>query len=180
LRRLDVAHADDLVALQPAGRLHLGDVARLLADQRPCDRRADRDETLLQVGLVVADDLVGHRRARILVLEIDGAAEDDPPVGVERGRIDDLRRGELALDLGDPALDEALLVLGSLVFRVLGDVTVRARLGDGLDRGMPLDGLESLQLGLQLFGAARGEWDRGLGAEDRKEKRAGGAFSVDE
>src|SRR6185295_7720001 len=55
----DVADLDDLVALHAAGRLHVGRVAGFLADHRAGDRRADRDQALLQVGLVVAHDLVG-------------------------------------------------------------------------------------------------------------------------
>ena len=113
-----------------------------LADQRARDRRADRDHALLEVGLVVADDLVGDLGAAVLVLEVDGRAEDDAAVGVERRRVDDLRRGELALDLEDAALDEALLLLGRLVLGVLRQVAVRARLGDRLDDGVALDGLQ--------------------------------------
>ena len=49
------------------------------------------------------------------------------------GRVDDLRVGELGLDLGDAALDEALPLLGRVVVGVLGQVAVRARLGDRAD-----------------------------------------------
>jgi putative YhbY family RNA-binding protein len=49
-----------LVFPRAAGRLHLGRVALALADQRAGDRRVDRDLAVLDVGLVVADDLVGH------------------------------------------------------------------------------------------------------------------------
>src|SRR5207237_798980 len=69
-----VADGHDLVALGARWGLHLGDVARGLADQRPGDRRADRDEPLLQVGLVVADDLVGDLGAGFLFLESLGTA----------------------------------------------------------------------------------------------------------
>src|SRR6185436_6435844 len=54
----DVTDLDDLVALDPRRRLHIGHIARFLADQRPRDRRADRDQPMFQVGFVVADDLV--------------------------------------------------------------------------------------------------------------------------
>src|SRR6185369_14856883 len=138
-----VAHAGDLVASQAGGCLHLGDVADDLADQRARDRRADRDQPLPEIGLVVADDLVGHLGAAVLVLEIDRRAEDDAAAGVEGRRVDDLRRRELALDLGDATFDEALLVLGGLVLGVLRDVAVRARLGDRLDRGVALDRLQA-------------------------------------
>ena len=83
LTRSLVADAGDLVALDAARRLHLGDVALDLADQRARDRRADRDQALLEVGLVVADDLVGDLGAAVFLLEVDGRAEDDPAVGVD-------------------------------------------------------------------------------------------------
>src|SRR6185369_5378654 len=99
LTRSLVADAGDLVALDAAGCLHLGDVALDLADQRARDRRADRDQPLLEVGFVVADDLVGDLGAAVFVLEVHRRAEDDPAVGVDRLRVDDLRRGQLALEL---------------------------------------------------------------------------------
>ena len=40
-------------------------------------------EALLEIGFVVADDLVGHLGAAVFFLEIDGRAEDDPAVGVD-------------------------------------------------------------------------------------------------
>jgi hypothetical protein len=51
--------------------------------------------------------------------------------------------------------DEALLVLGRVVLGVLGQVALRARLGDGLDHGVALDRLQPVQLFLELLGAAR-------------------------
>ena len=101
---------------------------------------------VLQVGLVVADDLVGHLGAAVLVLEIDRRAEHDAAIGIERRRVDDLGGGELALDLQDAAFDEALLVLGRLVLGVLGQVALRARFGDRLDHGVALDRLQPVQL----------------------------------
>ena len=55
-----VADVDDLVFADPAGGLNLGDVARVLADQRARHRRAKRKLALLDIGLVLTDDLVGH------------------------------------------------------------------------------------------------------------------------
>ncbi|EGJ10583.1 hypothetical protein RBXJA2T_09662 [Rubrivivax benzoatilyticus JA2 = ATCC BAA-35] len=140
-----------------ARRLHLGDVAGHLADQRARDRAADRDPAFLQVGLVVTDDLVGDLGPGVLVGEVDRGAEDDLAAGVQRRRVDDLGRGELALELLDPAFDEALLVLGRVVLGVLGQVALGTSLGDGLDDRMALDGLQALQFFLQLFGAAPGQ-----------------------
>ena len=93
----------------------------------------------LDVGFVVADDLVAHLLAALAVLELDRGAEHDPAVGVELCRVDDLGIGELALDFGDAPFDEALPLLGRVVIGVLGEVAVRARLGDRLDDGRPLD-----------------------------------------
>src|SRR5690348_9746254 len=86
-----VANADDLVTAQAARRLHLGGIAFALADQRPCDRRIDRDLALPEIGLVVADDLVRASLAAVEVLDLDGCAEHDATFGVEIRRIDHLR-----------------------------------------------------------------------------------------
>jgi hypothetical protein len=86
---------------------------------------------------------------------------DHPALGVERGRVDDLRRGQLALDLEDAAFDEALLVLGRLVLGVLGQIALGTRFRDRLDHRMALDVLQSSQLFLQFFGTASGERDGG-------------------
>src|SRR5258708_4016335 len=75
----DVLDVDDFVALRTARRVHVGRVAGLLADQRARDRRADRDQALLDVGLVVADDLVGDFLAGRLFFQHDRGAEDDAP-----------------------------------------------------------------------------------------------------
>src|SRR5690606_25758853 len=67
--RSGVAHRHDLVAADAARGLHLGGVALFLADQCACDRAADVDEAVLEVGLVLADDLVGHGSAAVFVRE---------------------------------------------------------------------------------------------------------------
>jgi hypothetical protein len=115
---------------------------------------------VLQIGLVVADDLVGDRGAALFFLEIDGRAEHDLAVGVDRRRIDDLRSCKLAFDLLDAAFDEALLVLRGLVFGVLGQIALRARLGNRLDDRMTIDGLQARKLVAELLEAAPGEWNR--------------------
>src|SRR5580765_2131774 len=152
---------DDFVVAHAAGRLHLGHVAGRLADQRPRDRRADRDQAVFQIGLVVADDLVGHRDAAVFVFQVDRRGEHDAALGVQRPRVDDLRGRELALDLEDAAFDEALLVLRRLVLGVLRQVALRARLGDGLDDGVTLDVLQPGKLFRELLGAADREGNGG-------------------
>jgi len=156
-------HLMDLSALEAARqRIKAGtygvcvdDVARLLADEAARDRRVDRDAALLDVGLVVADDLV-HRRGLALFLQLDGRAEHAAAVGVEQLGIDHLRVAELRLELRDAALDEALLLARRVVFGVLREVAVRARLGNHLAHMRPLDGLQALQLRAQQLGASRG------------------------
>jgi hypothetical protein len=49
------------------------------------------------------------------VEELDRRAEDHAPVVVEQRRVDDLRVGELRLELDDAALDEALALARRLV-----------------------------------------------------------------
>jgi hypothetical protein len=77
--------------------------------------------------------------------------------------VDDLRGGELALHLLDAALDEALAVLGGLVLGVLAQIALGTRLGDGVDHRGPVDGLEAVQLFLELLGAALGDRNGGHG-----------------
>jgi integron integrase len=150
-----VAHVDDLVALDAAGGLDLDRVAGVLADEGAGDGGADEDAALLDVGFVLADDLP-RRRGAGLVLDVDGRAEDDAAVGMDVLRVDDLRVGELGLDVADTRFYEPLVVARGLVLGVLREVAVRARLGDGL-RGLgALDVLELLQLGAQELGAAQG------------------------
>src|SRR5882672_5874551 len=75
VRASDVADAEDFVAAHAPGRVHVGGVALGLADQRACDRRVDRDLARLDVGLVVADDLICLAVAALEVLDLDGGAE---------------------------------------------------------------------------------------------------------
>src|SRR5690606_36274456 len=71
---LDVRH---LVLALPLGVLHGHGVADFLADQRARDGSADRDPTLLDVGLVLAHDRVTLRFSGLGVLDGHGGAEFD-------------------------------------------------------------------------------------------------------
>src|ERR1043166_2157709 len=62
---------------------------------------------------------------------------------------------ELVLELGDRALVERLRFFGGVILRVLGQVTVRTRVGDLLDDAGALDLLAVLELLLE-HGIARG------------------------
>ena len=79
---------------------------------------------MLDVGLVVADDLVSDAVAQIAVLELDRRAEHDAAAGIEHRRIDDLRIGELGFDERDSTFDKALPFLGGVVVGIFGDVAV--------------------------------------------------------
>ena len=53
--------ADELLReVLATGRLHFSQVASFLANQRPSDRGTDGNQTQLQIGFIVANDLVGH------------------------------------------------------------------------------------------------------------------------
>src|SRR6476646_1974476 len=106
---LFVADADDLVALQAARGLDLDGVAGILADECARDGRADEDAALPDVGLVLADDLPSRRVAAVL-FDVHGGAEDHAALGVQRLGINDLRVGELRLDVADARFHQALLV----------------------------------------------------------------------
>ena len=69
--RSHVADGDDLVAARAARSGHVDHVALGLADQRARDGRGDRQQPVLDVRLVVADQLVDDLGAAVLVLELD-------------------------------------------------------------------------------------------------------------
>src|SRR6185312_12405368 len=102
-------------------------------------------------------DLVGDPRAGVLVLQVDGGAKHDAVARVELGDIDDLGGRKQGLQLGNAALDEALLLARRMVFRVLLEVTVRARLGNGGNDAWPAGELQALELGPQPGGASLGD-----------------------
>ena len=102
---------------------------RLLADQGFADRRLVGELVLERVGLGRADDLEFLRVAGFLVFDVDDRAEADL-VGAERLLVDHGGAAQPLLELGDPALEQRLFVLGVVVFGVLGDVAEFARLLD--------------------------------------------------
>src|SRR5262249_15333529 len=116
--RSDVLDRGDLVSAAAARRRDLDLVAFLLADQRARDRRADRQQAAFDVRLVLADDLIAGLGAVLHVDEMHRRAEHDLAVRVELRDVDDLRVAELRLDVADPRLHEALLLLGRVVLGV--------------------------------------------------------------
>src|SRR6185503_1116562 len=114
----DVLDGGDLVRALAARRRHLDPVSFLLADQRTRDRRADREQPVLDVGLVLADDLILRLGAVCGIDEMYRRTEDDFAAGVHRRDVDDLRVRELRLDVADPRFHEPLLLLGRVVLGV--------------------------------------------------------------
>src|SRR6267143_593735 len=145
----DTSYVAHIVALDAAGGLHVHLLAGLLADQRAAERRAVGDLAGLDVGLVLADDLPGRLLAAVL-LDVHRGAEHAAALGIDQPRVDLLRVGELRLDVADARLDEALALARRVVLGVLGQVAVRARIGDRLGHRRPLDAPQPLQLFAQL------------------------------
>lgn len=106
---------------------------------------------MIDIGFVVADDLVLDGVARLEILEFDRRGKHHAAIGIEHRRIDDLRGGQLRFEIGDATLDEALLFLRGIVFGVFRQIALCAGLRDRVDHGRPLDGLEALQFIAQLF-----------------------------
>src|SRR3712207_6318506 len=143
-------------ALAAAGQRHLDGVALLVAQQRLADRRLV-GQPLRRLGLGDADD--GELLLLSLVVgHVDDRA-DPHDVRVEVGGVDDRRRAQALLDLGDPLLELSLLVLGVVVLGVLGDVPELASLLDALGDLAALGRLEVLELLLELLEPVGGEDD---------------------
>ena len=109
----------------------------------------------LDVGLGLADQLIGQLLVGVLVDDGHGRTELHRLAG-QVGDVDHLRAGDLVLELGQPALDEALALARGVVLGVFGEIAMLARLGDGADHLGAGHGLEMPQflfhLGEALFG----------------------------
>ena len=136
----------------PRGTSTVTIVAALVADQRLADRRLVRELVLGRVGLGRADDLELARVAGLLVLDVDDDADADL-LEVDLLRVDDARPAQPLLELGDPLLEQGLLVLGVVVLGVLGDVAELPRLLDPRGDLAALDGREVVDLRLELVQA---------------------------
>ena len=88
----------DLVGLGAARRDDFHRGALLLADQRACERRGDRDAAFLRIGFGLADDLPDLLLLGVLVDGGDGRAELDGVAGQLR-HVDDVGARELVLEL---------------------------------------------------------------------------------
>src|SRR5262249_39936565 len=122
----------DFVGLGAAWRHYLDAGALALADERACERRGDRDLAFLGVGLGFAHQLPHLFLFGVLVEKRHGRAERDA-VAREFRDVDDLGARELVLELGDARLVVRLRLLGRVVFGILRQVAVGARIGNLLD-----------------------------------------------
>ena len=119
-RGSNVADGDDLVATGAARRRHVDHVALGLADQRARDGRGDRQQPLLDVRLVVADQLVARpwrRRPGPRVRRVAPNTTRPLAVSLVTSMISAVRQP--VLDLVDAPLDEALLLARRVIFGVL-------------------------------------------------------------
>ena len=135
-------------AFGPLRRIDLDRDALLLAHERTRERRADRDLAGADVRLALADDLVGLLLLRVLVDQRHPRAELDGVAGKLRD-VDHLGTREHVLQLGDASLIVALCFFCRVVFRILRQVSMRARLRNGRDDARSLDLLAFLQFGLE-------------------------------
>jgi len=108
-------------------------------------RCRDREALGLDVGFVLADDLVGALLLGVLVDEGHGRAELDHLAG-KLGDVDHLGARNLILKLEHAALDEALALARGVVLGILRDIAVLARLGDRADDRGTFDRLQLLEL----------------------------------
>ena len=118
----------DLQHAHAARGRHPNLLATLVAEQRLADGRLVGQLQFGRVGLGRPDDRVLGRLAGLVLDVDDGADRDD--LGVEIGGVDDRCRAKLLLELRDVGLESRLLVLGVVVFGVLGDVAELTRLLD--------------------------------------------------
>ena len=155
---VDVDLGDLELALLAAGQRDVDGVAALVADERLAHRRLVGQLALRRVGLSRADDrvLLAVAVFSSLTLTVTPTRDD---VGRQLGRVDDLRRAQPVLELGDLLLEHHLLVLGVVVLRVLGDVAELAGLLDALGDLATLVGLQLLELALELLEAFGSEDD---------------------
>src|SRR5262245_62841310 len=138
----------DRVGLGATRSVDLDVLALLLVDQRTRNRRGDRNASLLGVRLGLADDLPDLLLIGVLVDECDGRTEGDR-VTRQLRNVNHVGARELVLELGDTALVERLRFLRGMIFGVLRQIAVRARVGDLLDDAGPLNLLAVLELGFE-------------------------------
>ena len=124
----EVAYFDDFEFTQTARGVHLRHITLLFADQSARDRRRKRQQSLLDVSLVLTDDLVLDLLVFIDIEQRHRSAENHFTASVQTRDINDLGIGQFAFDIANPRFDESLLFTGRVVFGVFLQITVRPRL----------------------------------------------------
>ena len=100
--------------------------------------------------------MVDRFLVRILVRHLDRGAEGDL-VATQLAGIDDLGAAGHVLEFGNSALDEGLFLARGVIFGVLRQIAMLARLGDRLNHGRPLVGLQMRQFRLDCVEPLWGE-----------------------
>jgi len=116
--------------------------------------------SLLDVGFVVTHNLISHYRPAAHVFQVYGRAKYTGAIGIKQRRVDDLGIGQLAFQIGNASLNEALTLLGGIVFGVLGKITMSAGFSDGGNHRRALHGFHFVQLGTQFSRAYDCQWNR--------------------
>ena len=124
-----------------------------LSDQGPRHRRIDGYLSILDIGLVFTDDLIGHLRARVLILKVECRAKNTAAIGIEQLGVNDLCIRQFAINLLDTAFNETLTFLGRIVFGVLRKIAMRTRLSNGRYDARPFNRLQMMQFSTQFLGA---------------------------
>src|SRR5690606_11558805 len=126
-------------------------VADALPDERPSERRRNRNRAAVDVGFVGSDDAEGLLLVGVEVRERNRGAEAHA-IAAQLARIDDFGSRELVLDVLDARLDQTLPLLRGMVLRVLAEIAVLAGNAD-LSGDLGSLFLEPHQLVAELLGA---------------------------
>src|SRR5579885_2390338 len=140
-----VLHAYDVVAAPAAGRVEFERIALALADQRARDRRGHRDAAMFDIGFQIADDLINKSGAAVFVLQFHGGTEHHASARIEPRDVDDFRMRQAGFQFLDAAFQEALLLARGVVFGVLAQIAVCARLRDRRDDARAFHGFQPFQ-----------------------------------
>src|SRR5690554_5287246 len=148
-----VLHLNNLILDHITGRSYRNNLALLLANQRPADRRGNRNLAFLDLCLVFSNQLVPDLVVGVDIDDGDRGAKNDL-AGVGDARyINHLGRRQATLDVTDTRLDHALLLASGVVFGVLLQVSQLTRFGDGLGDLRAQYGFQVLELILKGLGA---------------------------
>src|ERR1700722_3658764 len=140
---------------QPVRRLELDVVALGLSDQGARQRRRHGNQPLLDVGLELADDLIGNVVAAVFVGQFDGRAENDLAVRRQSADVDHFGIAQRRFQFFDASLGETLLVTRGVIFGVLFKIAVRSRLRDSSDNARTFDAFQAFQFRAQALVALR-------------------------